>query len=115
MNKVQINNYKPKDFSKLLNVSVKTLQRWDNSGILKAHRSPTNRRYYTYDQYLVFKGIKKDDNDREIVINENLSSQEELVQDIISMLDIFSSKLHGLDKYKKQIREDNTIVKKLQD
>ncbi|MDD5968895.1 MAG: helix-turn-helix domain-containing protein, partial [Anaerostipes sp.] len=29
-------NYKPKDFAELLGVSVKTLQRWDRDGILKA-------------------------------------------------------------------------------
>lgn len=40
-------NYKPKDFAKLLNVSVKTLQRLDSDNILKAFRTPTNRRYYT--------------------------------------------------------------------
>lgn len=45
-------NYKPSEFAKLLNVSVKTLQRWDREGILKAKRSPTNRRFYTYDQYV---------------------------------------------------------------
>ena len=43
--------YKPKDFSKMLNVSVKTLQRWDNEKILIAKRTPTNRRYYTQEQY----------------------------------------------------------------
>lgn len=210
MNKAQVNNYKPKDFSKLLNVSVKTLQRWDNDGILKAHRSPTNRRYYTYDQYLQFKGIKSKDDIRKTIIyvrvsdkkqksdlkkqiaflqqfcnakgmivdecvedfgsgldynrkkwnkllidvmeqkiktivishedrfvrfgydwfykfcekfnteiivvnNENLSPQEELVQDIISILHIFSCKLYSLRKYKKQIKEDDTIAKELQD
>ncbi|MGN9135569.1 IS607 family transposase, partial [Clostridium sp. HCP1S3_B4] len=30
-------NYKPKEFAELLNVSVLTLQRWDNTGKLKAH------------------------------------------------------------------------------
>lgn len=209
MNNVQVNNYKPKDFSKLLNVSVKTLQRWDNDGILKAYRSPTNRRYYTYDQYLQFKGIKKENDTRKVVIyarvstknqkdnlknqtiflqnfcnakgmivdeciedfgsglnynrkkwnkllidvmeqkiktivishkdrfvrfgydwfyrfcekfnteiivvnNENLSPQEELVQDIISILHVFSCKLYGLRKYKKQIKEDSNIAKELQ-
>ena len=43
--------YKPKEFAKLLGVSVKTLQRWDNHNILHAHRSPTDRRYYTQRQY----------------------------------------------------------------
>lgn len=51
-----ITNYKPKDFAELLNVSVKTLQRWDRDNILKALRTPTDRRYYTYDQYLEYKG-----------------------------------------------------------
>lgn len=57
MNTSNITNYKPKDFAELLGVSVKTLQRWDREGILKANRTPTDRRYYTYDQYLQFKGI----------------------------------------------------------
>ncbi len=45
------NNYKPNEFAELINVSVRTLQRWDNEGILKVFRTPTNRRYYTYEQY----------------------------------------------------------------
>ena len=49
MNTSNITKYKPKDFAELLGVSVKTLQRWDREGILKANRTPTNRRYYTYD------------------------------------------------------------------
>lgn len=59
MDNAHINNYKTKDFSRLLNVSVKTLQRWDNGGILKSLRT-TGRRCYTYDQYLRFNGIKGD-------------------------------------------------------
>ena len=51
-------HYKPKEFAEFINVSVKTLQRWDREGILKAHRTPTDRRYYTYDQYLEYKGLK---------------------------------------------------------
>ena len=58
MNTSNITNYKPKDFAELLGVSVKTLQRWDREGTLKANRTPTDRRYYAYDQYLQFKGIK---------------------------------------------------------
>ena len=38
MNTSNITNYKPKDFSELLGVFVKTLQRWDREGILKANR-----------------------------------------------------------------------------
>ncbi len=50
-------NYKPKEFAELLNVSVLTLQRWDNAGKLKVFRTPTNRWFYTYKQYKEFMGI----------------------------------------------------------
>lgn len=42
------------EMAKRLNVSVKTLQRWDREGILVAKRTPTDRRYYTEDQYLEY-------------------------------------------------------------
>lgn len=210
MNTSNITNYKPGDFAELLGVSVKTLQRWDREGILKANRTPTDRRYYTYDQYLQFKGIKTKNDNRETVIyarvstrnqkedlqnqvaflrqfcnakgmivdqcieeygsglnynrkkwnrlleevmeqkvktivvthqdrfirfgydwferfcekfhttivivnNEELSPQEELVQDMISILHVFSCRLYGLRKYKNQIKRDEEIVKELQD
>lgn len=38
---------KPKEAAERLNIHVKTLQRWDREGILKAKRTPTGRRYYT--------------------------------------------------------------------
>ena len=209
MNTSNITNYKPKDFAELLGVSVKTLQRWDRDGILKANRTPTDRRYYTYDQYLQFKGIQTENDIRDTVIyarvstrnqkddlqnqveflkqfcnakgiivnqcvedfgsglnynrkkwnklldevmankiktivisnkdrfirfgydwfekfcekfntkiiivnNETLSPNEELVQDIISILHVFSCRLYGLRKYKNQIKEDEEIVKELQ-
>ena len=209
MNTTNITNYKPKDFAELLGVSVKTLQRWDRDGILKANRTPTDRRYYTYDQYLQFKGIQTENDIRDVVIyarvstknqkddlqnqieflkqfcnakgmivnqciedfesglnynrkkwnklleevmenkikiivisskdrfvrfgydwfekfcekfntkiiivnNEVLSPNEELVQDIISILQVFSCRLYGLRKYKNQIKGDEEIAKELQ-
>ena len=208
MNTNNITNYKSKDFAELLGVSVKTLQRWDRDGILKANRTPTDRRYYTYNQYLQFKGIQTENDIRDVVIyarvstrnqkddlknqveflkqfcnskgiivnqciedfgsglnynrekwnklveevmenkiktiiisnkdrfvrfgfdwfekfcekfntkiiivnNETLSPDEELVQDIISILHVFSCRLYGLRKYKKQIKEDEEIAKEL--
>ena len=209
MNTPNITNYKPKDFAELLGVSVKTLQRWDREGTLKANRTPTDRRYYTYDQYLQFKGINIENDQRQVVIyarvstrnqkddlknqiefllnftsskgiivdeiiedigsglnynrrkwnklieecmenkvdsiivthkdrfirfgydwferflskynvkiivvnNELLSSKEELVQDIISILHVFSCRIYGLRKYKKKIKRDEEIAKSLQ-
>jgi putative resolvase len=49
--------YSPKRFGQLIGRSVNTLQKWDRKGLLKAHRSPTNRRYYTHDQYLAYRGL----------------------------------------------------------
>lgn len=49
--------YSPKEFGGLIGKSVITLQKWDRKGILKAHRSPTNRRYYTHDYYLTYRGF----------------------------------------------------------
>jgi putative resolvase len=51
------NTYTPKQFGQLIGKSVNTLQKWDRKGILKAHRAPTNRRYYTHDQYLLYRGL----------------------------------------------------------
>lgn len=212
MNVSNVKNFKPQKFAELLGVTVKTLQRWDNSGKLKAYRTPTNRRYYTYEQYILFKNgslsseedsrlsviyarvstrNQKDDlksqveflktfcnargmiideviedfgsglnynrkkwNDliekvmnneiKEIVIsnrdrfirfgfewfeklcqkfntkiiivnNEAMSPLQELVDDIISILHVFSCRLYGLRKYKTKIKEDEDIVKELQD
>lgn len=42
---------KPKEVSKILNVSVKTLQNWDRNKKLIAFRfKSSNRRYYTEEQ-----------------------------------------------------------------
>ena len=77
MNTKNITNYKPKDFAELLGVSVKTLQRWDRDGVLKANRTPTDRRYYTYAQYLQFKGIQTENEIRHIVIYARVSTRNQ--------------------------------------
>lgn len=40
---------RPGEFAKMYGVHVKTLQRWDRDGTLKAYRTPKDRRYYTLD------------------------------------------------------------------
>ncbi len=42
---------KPKDVADRLGITTRTLQTWDRKGILKAKRSPTNRRFYTIKLY----------------------------------------------------------------
>ena len=51
------NTYSPREFGKPIGRTTNTLQKWDRQGTLKAHRSPTNRRYYTHDQYLQYRGL----------------------------------------------------------
>lgn len=194
-------HYKPKEFAEMLHVSVKTLQRWDNEGVLKAYRNPKGRRYYTEEQYREYMGIpkenqvgktviyarvsnkgQKDDLENQVeflrqyanakgmivdevvtdidsglnykrkhwnrlieacvdgkvstilivhkdrfvrfgyewfeqfldklgvkiivINNEKLSPQEELVQDLISIIHVFSCRVYGLRKYKDKIKED---------
>ena len=50
-----------------------------------------------------------------VVKNEKLSPQEELVQDIVSILHVFSCRLYGLRKYKKQIEGDEELAEGIQD
>jgi len=52
------NTYSPGEFGALIGRSVITLQRWDREGIMKAGRTPTDRRYYTHEQYLQYIGQK---------------------------------------------------------
>jgi putative resolvase len=48
-----------------------------------------------------------DNNDVKILIinDENLSPQEEMVKDLMSIIHVFSSRLYGLRKYKNTINE----------
>ena len=67
---------------------MKTLQRWDREGILEANRTPTDRRYYIYDQYLQFKGIKTQNDIRQVVIYARVSTknQKDDLQNQVSFL-----------------------------
>ena len=69
--------YKINEFAKMVNVSVRTLQRWDNEGTLVAFRTPTNRRYYTHSQYLTYIGTssKQEENRRKVVIYTRVSNR----------------------------------------
>lgn len=194
---------KPKDFAEKIGVTVKTLQNWDNDGTLKAQRTPTNRRYYTEEQYLDYicqgkssqrkvvayarvsnagqkddlanqveflrnyangKGIILDEvitdigsglnykrkkwnqlldsimsneidtvyitykdrfirfgydwfeklahkfNTQIVVLNNpDLSPTEELTEDLVSIIHVFSCRIYGLRKYKKKIENDKTL------
>ena len=197
--------YKAGAFAKEIGVTKRTLHRWDESGKLKAYRTPSNFRYYTQEQLDEYLGRKpkesaerktviyarvssrgqKDDLENQVeflrtfanahgwivdeivedigsglnynrkkwnnllasiekgeiarvlvaykdrfvrfgyewfetflanhgcelvsVNNEKLSPEEELVQDLVSIVHVFSCRLYGLRKYKAQIEGDETL------
>ena len=45
----------------------------------------------------------------EVVNNETLSPQEELVQDLVSIIHVFSCRIYGLRKYKKEVLNDQEV------
>ena len=67
---------KPKEMAERLGVTVRTLQIWDKKGTLKAHRTPTNRRYYTEEQYLEYIG-QSTSNNRKNVAYARVSTYEQ--------------------------------------
>lgn len=181
---------KPKEMAERLGVTVRTLQRWDKEGTLKAYRTPTNRRYYTEEQYLNYIGQastsgQKDDlknqidfirqyaNSKGVILDETItdigsglnynrkkwnnlledvmnnkvdtiyitykdrfirfgyewferlckmhntdiivlnnvdtSPAQEMVDDMISIVHVFSCRLYGLRKYKTKLKNDKTL------
>lgn len=53
--------------------------------------------------------LKSQGVDLVVAHNEILSPQEELVQDLVSIIHVFSSRIYGLRKYKTQIAEDPDV------
>ena len=94
--------YKINEMSKKLGVSIKTLQRWDTSGKLKAKRTPTGRRYYTEDQYLSYMGIDPDKPKRKHIAYARVSSRNQK-DDLKNQLDLIKNYTnhHGIiiDEY----------------
>ena len=66
--------YKPNEFAKRLNVSVKTLQRWDTAGKLPAKRTLSGHRYYTEDDLLIAQGLKPVEAKRKVIVYCRVSS-----------------------------------------
>ena len=69
--------YKVGEFAKLINTSVRNLQRWDNEGTLVAYRNPKNRRYYTHSQYLEYMGIKPAADEGKVYIYARVSNRSQ--------------------------------------
>lgn len=69
--------YRIHEMAEKLGVSIKTLQRWDNTGKLPARRTPSNQRYYTEDQYLDYMGMPVARPHRKVVAYARVSSRNQ--------------------------------------
>ena len=45
-----------------------------------------------------------------VINNDKLSPQEEMVQDLISIIHVFSCRIYGLRSYKKKVQEDKSLL-----
>ncbi|WP_337672584.1 MerR family DNA-binding transcriptional regulator [Gallintestinimicrobium sp.] len=111
----------------MIGVSAQTLRNWDSNGKLHPHHTTTSGyRYYSDEQLNQVMNVKpknriiigycrvsshkqKDDLERQIEIIDNTeeSEQQELVEDLVQIITVFSCKLQGkrANKAKKFIRE----------
>ena len=78
--------YKIHEMAEKLGVSIKTLQRWDNTGKLPARRTPSNQRYYTEDQYLEYMGFESEKLQRKVVAYARVPSRNQK-DDLKSQID----------------------------
>lgn len=67
--------YTPAQFAKRVNVSVKTIQKWDRLGILPAKRTITNRRYYTDEDLAAALRLPRVPQSRKTIVYCRVSSQ----------------------------------------
>lgn len=132
-----MNTYSIGMFAKRVGRSVNTLQRWDRTGKLVANRHPSGHRYYTdahfdmdaigrkevghlclahkdqlvrfgfdwFSHYCEMHGCEL-----HILNHENLSPQQEMIQDMATIVDCFSSRLYGLRKEKKVLAADDSFT-----
>ena len=119
--------YSIHEFSKIIGVSAQTLRNWDANGKLHPHHTTVSGyRYYSDEQLNQVINVKpknritigycrvsshkqKDDLERQIEIIDNTekSEQQELVEDLVQVITVFSCKLQGkrANKAKKLVQE----------
>jgi putative resolvase len=94
-------NYKRKKWNHLIDLA----QKKEVKMIIIAHKDRFIRFGYEW-----FEGfLQKCGVELLVVHNESLSPQEELVQDLVSIIHVFSSRIYGLRKYKKKLKDDDEL------
>lgn len=97
-------NYNRKKWNKLLEDCMLGLVKT----IIVSHKDRFIRfGYEWFERFLKSNGVKLI-----VVNNEQLSPQEEMIQDLISIIHVFSCRIYGLRKYKNKIVEDEEVCSK---
>nr|WP_174239925.1 recombinase family protein [Ligilactobacillus murinus] len=118
-----------------MGVTVLTLQRWDNNGTLKAYCTPmlkvlflmkqllkevmdnqADTIFITYKDRFIrfgydwFERLCKMHNTEIVVLNNiETSPTQEMIDDMISIVHVFSCRLYGLRKYKSKLKNDRSL------
>ena len=126
---------KPKEIAERSGVTVLTLQRWDNNGTLKAYCTPmlkvlflmkqllkevmdnqVDTIFITYKDRFIrfgydwFERLGKMHNTEIVVLNNiETSPTQEMIDDMISIVHVFSYRLYGLRKYKSKLKNDGSL------
>lgn len=126
---------KTKEIAERSGVTVLTLQRWDNNGTLKAYCTPilkvlflmkqllkevmdnqVDTIFITYKDRFIrfgydwFERLCKMHNTEIVVLNNiETSPTQEMIDDMISIVHVFSYRLYGLRKYKSKLKNDRSL------
>jgi len=91
-------NYNRKNFNKILEMAAQR----EIKELYISHKDRFIR--FGYDWFEDF--LKKHSCRIIVVNNEAMSPQEEMIQDLISIIHVFSCRIYGLRKYKKKLKEE---------
>ncbi len=98
-------NYNRKKWNQLIERCIKD----EITSVIIAHKDRFIRfGYEWFERFLQSTGT-------EIIVvnNEKMSPEEEIINDLISIIHLFSCRIYGLRKYKNKIKGDEKIAKKL--
>jgi len=91
-------NYERKNFNKILDMAMQ--------GQIKELYITHKDRFIRFGYEWFEKLLKRNGCEIIVVNNEVLSPHKEMIQDLISIIHVFSCRIYGLRKYKRQIKED---------
>lgn len=98
--------YSTGEFAKIIGVTPKTIQRWDESGKLIAKRTPTNRRYYTEEDVNVYFGHKPNEVKRKNVAYCRVSNRiqkDDLINQVEFIKQFANARGEIIDEYVQDI------------